>query len=180
MSVSNAWTTLSTKVVYQNAWIRVREDRYVRPDGEAGLYGVIEIRPSVGVVVVDGQDRVALIGQYRYTLRRVTWEIPRGGSGPGETDMLAVAQRELREEAGVVASRWTSLGTVDVCDGVTDDVQHLFLAQGLTDADTEPDPEEDLTVRWVTFHDAVGMVMSGEITEVCSVAAILKVEYLRR
>lgn len=172
------WETLSQRVVYENNWIRVREDRFTRPDGGTGLYGVVEIRPSVGVVVKNDRGEIALIGQYRYTLRRFTWEIPRGGSSEGEHDMLAVAKRELREEAGVEAANWTAIGTVDVCNGVTTDVQHLFLADTLTMVKNDPDPEEELTVRWVPMAEAVRMAMAGEITEVCSVAAILKVAML--
>ena len=153
----------------------MREDHFIRPDGETGIYGVVEIRPSIGVVARNADGDIALIGQYRYTLRRFTWEIPRGGSAEGEADMLAVAKRELREEAGVEAAHWRGIGTVDVCNGVTTDVQHLFLAETLTLVETDPDPEEELTVRWVKMQQAVEMVMSGEITEVCSVAAILKV-----
>ncbi len=174
MSSAPTWTTLSRRTAYENAWIRVREDKFVRPDGEVGLYGVVEIRPSIGVVAVNGNREIVLVGQYRYTLGRYTWEIPRGGSSEGETDMLAVAQRELREEAGVTATQWTGLGTVDVCNGVTTDVQHLFLAEDLTLTEPEPDPEEELTIRWVAFEEAVRMAMEGGITEVCSVAAILK------
>jgi len=172
-----AWTTLTQRVAYENAWIRVREDRFIQPDGSIGLYGVIEIRPSVGVVAINSRNEIALIGQFRYTLSHYTWEIPRGGSSPGETGMLAVAQRELREEAGVEAAQWEPLGAVDVCNGVTTDVQHLFLATGLTHSAAEPDPVEDLTLRWVPFRDAVRMVLENQITEVCSVAAILKVSH---
>jgi len=174
MSVPKTWDTLSERVVYENRWIRVREDEFVLPDGATGIYGVVEIRPSIGVIAVNAQREIALIGQFRYTSRRYSWEIPRGGSAPGELDMVAVAQRELREEAGVEAASWQSLGVVDVCNGVTTDVQHLFIAQDLTTAEAESDPEEDLTVRWVSFDKAIRMAMTGEITEVCSVAAILK------
>jgi len=174
MAVPGAWTTLSGRLVYENRWIRVREDHYVQPNGETGLYGVVEIRPSVGVVAVNHLGEIALIGQFRYTSRRYTWEIPRGGSSPGETDLLAVAKRELREEAGVEAANWRSLGTLDVCNGVTTDVQHLFMAESLTMMESHPDPEEDLTLRWVSLDQAIAMVMASEITEVCSVAAILK------
>ncbi len=170
------WTTLSERIAYENAWIRVREDRFVGPDGKTGIYGVVEIRPSVGMVALNENREIVLVGQYRYTLKRHTWEIPRGGSAVGETDMLAVAKRELREETGVEAASWKSLGTVDVCNGVTNDIQHLYFAEGLKVFEPEPDLEEELTVRWVSFEQAVRMALEGEITEVCSVAAILKVE----
>jgi len=178
MAAQNAWTTLSERTVYENAWIRVREDHFVRPDGQIGIYGVIEIRPSVGVVALNEREEIALIGQYRYTSKRYTWEIPRGGSALEEQDLLAVAKRELREEAGIAAATWQSLGRVDVCNGVTTDVQHLFLASKLSLVGVEPDPEEDLTVHWVPFVEAVRMVHGNEITEVCSIAAILKAQHL--
>ncbi len=173
MSAPRIWATLRERVVYENRWIRVREDEFVRPDGKTGIYGVVEIRPSVGIVAVNSDEQLVLIGQYRYTSRRYTWEIPRGGSSIGETNMLAVAKRELREEAGVEAAQWQTLGAVDVCNGVTTDIQHLFLAHDLRFTAPEPDEEEDLTIRWVNVEDAVRMVMNNEITEVCSVAAIL-------
>ena len=171
----NSWRTKGSEIVYQNAWIRVREDQVIRPDGGAGIYGVVEIRPSVGVVAMNEREEIAIVGQWRYAVNRYSLEVPRGGSSPGETDMLAVAQRELAEEAGVIAAHWEALGRVDVCNGVTDDLQSLFLATGLTRTEMNPDPEEDITVEWHPFEEAVRMAMDGRITEVCSVAAILRV-----
>lgn len=171
----NPWRTKSSRMVYANPWIRVREDQVVRPDGGDGIYGVVEIRPSVGIVAVNHRNEIALVGQWRYALNRRSLEIPRGGSHAGETDMLAVAQRELAEEAGVVAGRWEPLGAVDVCNGVTDDVQSLFLATHLSATEMKLDPEEDITVRWLPFQESIKMALDGRITEVCSVAAILRV-----
>ena len=175
----NPWTTKSTRIAYANAWIRVREDEVVRPDGGAGIYGVVEIRPSVGIVAINERDEMALVGQWRYALSRYSWEIPRGGSYPGETDMQQVAERELAEEVGVRASDWKLLGAVDVCNGVTDDVQSLFWAAKLSPASRNLDPEEEIAIAWTPFEEALAMVMDGRITEVCSVAAILKVDRLR-
>jgi 8-oxo-dGTP pyrophosphatase MutT (NUDIX family) len=160
-------------MAYENAWVRLREDAVVRPDGREGIYGVVELRPSVGVVALNAEREIVLVGQWRYPLGRYSWEIPRGGSKPGESNMEAVARRELREEAGVEAQSWERLGAMDLNNGVTNDVEHLFLATGLRSGDNHPDPEEELAVRWVPFESAVRMVLSAEITEVCSVAAIL-------
>jgi 8-oxo-dGTP pyrophosphatase MutT (NUDIX family) len=176
----NPWTTKSSRAVYDNAWIRVREDEVIRPDGGAGIYGVVEIRPSVGIVAINERDEVALVGQWRYPLRRYSWEIPRGGSHPGETDMRKVAERELAEEAGVRASHWKLLGAVDVCNGVADDVQSLFWVTNLSPTSRNLDPEEDIAIVWKPFEEAVAMAIDGRITEVCSVAAILRVACLRR
>ena len=176
---SSPWKTKSSREVYKNPWIRVREDDVIRPDGGPGLYGVIEIRPSIGVVAVDSEDRVVLVGQWRYSVDRYSWEVPRGGSHPGETDMLVVAQRELAEETGVLAQTWQALGPVDVCNGVANDVQSLFLATELSPTNRNLDPEEDIIVDWKPFEEAVQMAIDGRITEVCSVAALLRVQYLR-
>jgi len=174
MAVRNPWKTLRSRIAYENAWLRVREDEVLRPDGQPGIYGVVEIRPSVGVLAFNGNGEVAIVGQWRYTVGRYTYEIVRGGSAEGETDMLAVARRELREETGFEAMRWEEFGAVDVCNGVTTDVQHLFVANNLSFVGEDQDPVEEIVTGWRPFEQAIEMVMSGEITEVCSVAAILK------
>jgi 8-oxo-dGTP pyrophosphatase MutT (NUDIX family) len=179
MTLSSPWKTKSSRVVYQNPWVRVREDEVIRPDGDPGIYGVIEIRPSVGIVATNERDEIVLVGQWRYSVDRYSWEIPRGGSDPEESELLAVARRELEEEAGVVAEQWDCLGTVDNSNGIANDVQTLYWARGLRLTGVRPDPGEDITVVWKPFSQALQMAMNGGITEVCSVAAILKVELLR-
>lgn len=175
----NPWKTKSSRIAYENAWIRVREDEVIRPDGGNGIYGVVEIRPSVGIVAINGEGEIALVGQWRYSVNRYSWEIPRGGSHPGETDMLAVAKRELAEEAGIIAEHWQAIGSVDVCNGVANDVQSFYLATELRATKVQLDPEEEIVLDWRPFEEAVKMVMDGRITEVCSVAAILKAAFLR-
>ncbi len=169
----NPWKTVTSRTAYENAWLRVREDEVLRPDGQPGIYGVVEIRPSIGVLAFNEAGELALVGQWRYTLNRYTWEIVRGGSSEGETDMRAVAERELQEETGFLAQAWDSMGAVDVCNGVTTDVQHLFVATNLRFVGTHQDPVEEIATEWRSFLHVLQMVRSGEITEVCSVAAIL-------
>jgi len=175
----NPWKTKASRIVYENHWVRVREDEVIRPDGGPGIYGVIEIRPSVGVVAINERDEVVLVGQWRYSVNRYSWEIPRGGSHPGEANMLEVAKRELAEEAGVLAKHWQVLGSVDNCNGVADDTQTLYLATGLSATAMNLDPEEEIAVQWQPFEEALGMATDGRITEVCSVAALLRVALLR-
>lgn len=180
MKGRNPWKTLSSRVAYENAWIRVREDDVIRPDGNRGIYGVVEVRPSILVIAINQHDQVALVGQWRYTLDRYTWEVPRGGSSEHETDMLAVAQRELAEEAGVRAARWVAFGTADIGNGVLNDVQHFFVATELSPVPAHQDDVEEIVVEWRPFAEVIDMVLRGDITEVCTVAAVLKLAHVRR
>jgi ADP-ribose pyrophosphatase len=176
----NPWRTHSSRIVYGNSWIRVREDQVTRPDGGPGIYSVVEIRPSVGIVALNERDEIVLVGQWRYPHNHYSWEIPRGGSQAGEIDMLEVARRELAEEAGLQARNWQKLTTVDCCNGVVDDLQTFYLATGLTAIEAQCDPEEEIAVCWKPFDEAVEMSLDGRITEVSSMAAILMVAQIRR
>jgi len=176
----NPWTTLATRIVYANSWLRLREDTVIQPDGREGIYGVVEMRPSVGIVALNEAGDVALVTQWRYTLGRMSVEIPTGSSESSDHGVLAAAQRELREETGLSARSWRELGSVDNSNGVTTDVSHMFLATGLGAGADAQDPEERITLSWLPFGQAVENVLAGSITESVSVAALLKVEALRR
>ena len=180
MKHDNPWQTLGTRIVYENPWLRLREDQVIRPDGKEGIYGVVEMRPSVGIVALNAQDEVALVGQWRYAHHKFSWEIPTGGSSGGDAAIIDAAQRELEEETGLQAARWSPLGRIDNSNGVTIDVAHLYLASQLTFLQPKQDPQERIVNRWVAFPQALQMVMDGEITESSSVAALLKVAHLRR
>ena len=174
----NPWRTLGTRLIYANPWLRLREDRVIRPDGNEGTYSVVEMRPSVGIVALDEAGDIALVTQWRYTLGRMSVEIPTGGSEPADHSLLAAARRELREETGLSAGHWRELGLVDNSNGTTTDVAHMFLATGLEAGADAQDAEERIVLSWLPFEQAVGQVMAGSITESVSVAAILKAHVL--
>src|SRR5690606_11888068 len=131
--MKNPWKTLDTKVVYENTWIRVREDVVVRPDGKPGIYGVVETRLAPGVAALTPENEVYLVGQYRYPMDSYSWEIIEGGSDDDES-ALDAAKRELREEAGLEASHWEALGPeIHLSNCHSNERGYLFLATGLTE-----------------------------------------------
>jgi 8-oxo-dGTP pyrophosphatase MutT (NUDIX family) len=165
----------SRRLAYENPWITVWHDEVDRPDGSPGIYGVVHFANlAAGVVALDDDDRIVLVGQHRYTLGEYAWEIPEGGVPEGE-DALVGAQRELREETGLTAGTWRELGQMDLSNSVSDERAVMFLATDLTHGEAEPEPTEALEVRWVPLAEAVEMVRDGRITDAMSVAGILHV-----
>jgi ADP-ribose pyrophosphatase len=174
MTVRNPWTRISTRLIYENAWIRVREDQVLSPSGKPGIYGVVEPRIAVGVVALTDSQEIFLVGQYRYPLDVYSWEIPEGG-GEEDESALVSAQRELQEEAGIIATSWEPLGgEVHVSNCYTSERGYLFLARGLTLVASAPDDTEELALKKIPFREALAMVERGEITDSLSIIAILR------
>ena len=167
----NPWRTLSTRPVYENPWISVREDRVIRPDGEPGIYGVVHYKnTAVGVLPVDN-EHVYLVGQYRYPLERYSWEIPEGGC-PEDEEPLRAAQRELREETGLEARSWRRLGEAHLSNSIADEYAVWFLATDLVPGEQQLEGTEVIGVRRVPLDEAVAMAMDGRITDALSTLAL--------
>lgn len=174
----NPWTTLSKREVYDNPWIQVTHREVLTPAGTPGIYGKVHFKNiAVGIVPIDEAGYTWLVGQYRYTLDQYSWEIPEGGCPIG-TDPLATAQRELQEETGMSAGYWEQILHIHLSNSVTDEAGYAFLARQLHFGKAQPEETEDLQVRRLPLTEAIEWVLNGDITDVLSVAALLRVKVL--
>ena len=174
----NPWQVVSTKEIYDNKWISVREDAVLQPDGEPGIYGVVHFKNiAIGVLAIEDEN-IYLVGQYRYPLERYSWEIPEGGCAKGE-DPLIAAQRELEEETGLRAKNWRKMGEAHLSNSVSDELAIWYVATELLQGEHRPEGTEQLEVRSVSFDDAVRMAMHGDITDAISLLAIMQYQLLK-
>ena len=172
--IENPWKKLNGKLIYDNPWIRVEEDQVINPKGGRGIYGKVHFKnKAIGIIPLDKYQNTWLVGQYRYPLDEYSWEIPMGG-GPVEQDILASAQRELKEETGLTALRWIQIVRIHTSNSVTDEEGFIFLAEELTEGKPAFEETEDLALKKLPFAEAVEMVMQGKITDSLSIAGILK------
>jgi rSAM/selenodomain-associated transferase 1 len=166
------WQTLSSRLVYQNRWLRIAENVVDVGSGALTLYGVVTTSPCVGVLPLVAADRVLLVRQFRYVARRHTWEIPTGGVHAGES-LEQAARRELREEAGLDARRLEHLSTTHTSKSILDEEAHLYLAEELFESPAEADHTEQIQREVVPISRALAMVDSCEIVDAMSVIALL-------
>jgi 8-oxo-dGTP pyrophosphatase MutT (NUDIX family) len=174
----NPWKIVSDKAIYSNPWIGVTEYQVINPSGNPGIYGKVHYKNlAIGVLPLDDDLNTYLVGQYRFTIDHYSWEMPEGGGPEGE-EPLDSAKRELLEETGLKASRWTEIQRLHLSNSVSDELSILFVARGLTQHEAEPEDTEQLIVKKIPFAQMYQMVCNGEITDAMTVAAVLKVQLL--
>lgn len=173
MKSRNPWKKLNSKIVYKNKWIKVREDKVVRPNGERGIYGVVETNDSVFIVPLTKKNEIYLIQEYRYPTQQFSWEIP-AGSSDGK-NLLAAAKRELKEETGLVAKKWIKIGTMQPFNAVATEIGHIYLAQQLTQTGYHEQKEEGIVaMKKVTFQKVFKMIKDNEIIDSPTITSIFK------
>lgn len=173
------WTTLDSRVLYQNPWMELREDSVINPRGGRNEYGYIHFRNrAVAMIPIDEDGNTWLVGQDRFTLGEWSWEVPMGGA-PLEEDMLEAAKRELKEETGLTAKRWTELLRVHTSNSITDEFGMAWVAEDLTAGQPDFDDTEVLEIRKLPLADAIDMARRGDITDAISVAALFKLALLK-
>ncbi|HEY3402556.1 MAG TPA: NUDIX hydrolase [Ohtaekwangia sp.] len=179
--IKNPWTTLSGEEKYDNRWINVTEYQVINPSGGRGIYGKVHFKnKAIGIIPVDHEGNTWLVGQYRYTLNEFHWEIPEGGAPEGE-DPLEAAKRELQEETGLTAKKWSVLTTLHTSNSVTDEAGIVFLAEDLHHGENNlEETEADLKVWKLPLKEAVNMVVDEKITDSMSMIGLLKLARFRK
>ncbi len=174
----NPWQVIDEKKIYENPWIQLTHFDVINPSGGKGIYGKVHFNGiATGALPLDEELNTYLVGQYRFTIDRYSWEIPEGGGAFG-IDPVESAKRELLEETGLVATEWTKLIEMHLSNSVTDEYAVIYLARNLSQHTASPEETEQLQVKKLPFEEAYQMVERGEITDSMSVAAILKVKLM--
>ena len=174
------YTVLDRRLLYESPWVRLREDRFQHRRGAQGQYVVCGfMRTACGVVALDEQDRVVLVGQWRYPLERYSWELPEGGGDAIESPYEAI-RRELAEEAGLTAKVWEPLAFFHPSNSSTEEEAFLFLATELSPAEGHhAEDDEELLLHREPFQDCLRRILSGEITDSLTVMALLALQARR-
>lgn len=167
------WKIQKSRTVYTNPWLSVREDSVLRPDGSDGIFGVVEMVAGAAVLPLDTAGNVYLTKEFRYAIGAPSIEVVSGGIEPGETPLQA-GKRELREELGMTAQKWTSLGILDPFTSVVNSPASLFLVENLHFSETRPDATEIITSIKLPLTKAVELVMQSKITHGQTSVLILK------
>ena len=174
----NPWQITSEKAIYSNPWISVTEYQVINPSGNPGIYGKLHYKNlAIGVLPLDEDMNTYLVGQYRFVLNQYSWEMPEGG-GPEGTDPLESAKRELLEETGLKATKWTEIQRLHLSNSVSDELSIIYLARDLAQFEAEPEDTEQLIIKKIPFAQMYKMVCNGEITDAMTVAAVLKVQLM--
>ena len=170
---SSPWKVLKRKVEYRNAWIRLEHHDVITPGKTKGIYGSIYFTNyAIGIIPIDERGNTWLVGQYRYPLSAYSWEIPMGG-GPISQPILDSAKRELKEETGLEAHKWTQVMEIHTSNCITDEQGFVFVAQSLKEGPPSFEDTEDIQIRKLPFIEAFQMVMEGQITDSISIAGLL-------
>ena len=172
------WTVKSVTRAFENDWMVIDTYAVIHPGGAAGTYGVMRPRRlAVGVLPIEADGSVHLVGQWRFPLGRYSWEMPEGGADPGEP-ALECARRELEEETGLQAGSFIPVLEMDMSNSLSDERAVIFLATGLRPGKAQPEATEVLRHRRAHFMDALARAVDGRIRDSMTVAALLRAHHM--
>lgn len=167
------YEVLMSRPVYENPWIRVREDQVRHRSGEEATYGVVAMKPGVTVLPMEDDGSVHLVREFKYAVGQSTLEAVSGAVESGETPEQA-GLREIGEEVGLVASEWVDMGLVHPFTTVVASANHMFLARKLSRIRRQAQAREEIQTLKMPFEEALEAVLKGEIAHGASCVLILK------
>ncbi len=174
----NPWVTLKSEKIYDSPWIGLTKHDVLNPSGNPGTYSVVHFKNlAIGVLPLDKDYNTWIVGQFRYPINQYSWEIPEGG-GDRNVPPIDSAKRELLEETGITANKWTQIQEMYLSNSASDEYCILYIAQELTFGEAEPEEDEELVCRKIHFNDLYKMVEKGEITDSLTVAIVLKAKIM--
>ncbi|MBN8703371.1 MAG: NUDIX hydrolase [Bacteroidetes bacterium] len=174
----NPWKTLKSELVYESPWIGITKHDVLNPAGNPGIYSVVHFKNlAIGIIPLDNEYNTWIVGQYRYPINKYSWEIPEGG-GKLDSPPIESAKRELLEETGIVANKWTKIQEMHLSNSATDEFCILFLAQDLSFESPQPEETEVLEIKKLPFEELYQLVLNGTVTDSLTVTAVLKIKLL--
>lgn len=175
MSGTHDFQVVDSEIVLEAPIIAVRRDQVVMPGGSVHTREVVEHFGAVVAVALNDKDEIYLLHQWRQPAGQRLYEMPAGLLDVADEDPLVAAKRELQEEAGLTADRWTLLNDIFTSPGFAEEAVRIYLAEGLHEVDRpEPGEEEaDMTAAWVPLSEAVDMIMQGKINNALCLAGVL-------
>lgn len=163
---------LDSELVYENKWMKVREDRIQRPSGAEGIFGVVE-KPDFVVIIPIQNDQIYLVEQYRYAVQARYWELPQGSwESKPDVDPAKLAAAELQEETGLIAGKLIYLGHQFLAYGYSNQGYHIYLAQDLQKSQQNLDTEEEgLVTKSYSIAEFEKLICEGVIKDATTVNA---------
>ncbi|MCC6837288.1 MAG: NUDIX hydrolase [Bacteroidia bacterium] len=175
---TNPWTTLKSEKIYDSPWIGLTKHDILNPNGNPGTYSVVHFKNlAIGILPLDEDMNTWIVGQYRYPIDQYSWEIPEGG-GKRDVPPLDSAKRELLEETGITANKWTKIQEMYLSNSASDEFCILYVAQDLSFGEAQPEDDEQLELRKIHFNELYRMVCDGEITDSLTVSIVLKAKLM--
>ncbi len=166
------WKKRASSVVYKNKWFQIREDKVIGSNGKQGEFYIVEKNPVVFIIAITPARSIYLINLFRYTTQQQSWEVPAGGSENGELPLNA-ARRELKEETGLEAGKWTEAGNLRYASGFSNIESYIYIAEDLEQTQNDKREEEGIDhIKIVPYKKVFEMIKNGQITSAQAIAAI--------
>lgn len=170
---------IESKRLLKTPIFTITKDRAVDPEGFEIKRAIVRHGGSAVMMAVDDHRRILLIRQYRLPAQDYLWELPAGRLDPGETPLQA-ARRELREETGYRATKWSKLASFFVSPGFLSERMTVYLAEGLTSGEQKPMGDERISMKWFTLAEMDNMIRNGVIQDAKTLTGFLTWRQYRR